>query len=392
MIRVEHEYRPRAEGFSRVFEPGRIRELLAKPVPSEEEVRAFLQQEQFSLTDFSRLMLSFNDPISREIIFATAVEKRMKISGGELYRMPPVYVANGQERTQGCNDSCLYCPFHRGAVNSDELVYLSPNETFLEVKFLMDMGYGDVELVAATVDRLLHADIAEQYVNAAKKAGAKNVGINFMPLGRVEDYRKLANAGLDFTIVWQETYDRMRYQEVHPAATPKANMDYRLDAHDRALQGGVSTVGLAFLGGISDWSFDALATISHAQYLQKKYDAHIIFGMPRFKTSEGLSDFVPTEYTDEQYKFVGALFTLAGGLPWFSTREEFNLSEQAAKGGAVLWTDTCSTAPGGYFVKAGIGKSQFPVYSRSFEDGTDSLIEKGFRPQIHLPGSWPHAT
>jgi hypothetical protein len=92
----------------------------------------------------------------------------------------------------------------------------------------------------------------------------------------------------------------------------------------------------------------------------------------------------PYAYDEEMYRFVGALYSwmIPGSLPWFSTREDFELSAKAAEGGGCLFTLTCSTVVGGYTRS---GAAQFPVFSRGYNEGVVWLREKGFHPENTLP-------
>jgi 2-iminoacetate synthase len=262
---------------------------------------------------------------------------------------------------------------------------MSVEEVGAEAAYLLQQGYSDIELVAATDPDLLNSERASRFIEATKDAGAVNVGINFFPLCHTEDYQRLSEVGCTFAIVWQETYLSGIYRTMHPRG-PKANMRYRIDAHDRALRGGIKTVGVAFLGGLADWRFEALATISHAQYLQNEYGANIIFGMPRWKYGKSTPMHVaPSFYGDKDYELVGILYSLAipDSLVWFSTREHFDLSVQCARGGGCLFTLDCSTEVSGYTKPE--GTEQFPVYTRPFTDGVSWLQGMDFDTRINLP-------
>jgi 2-iminoacetate synthase len=384
-MKTEFEYRPNIEGFSRVFEPTKIHEMLAQPLPSSNEVLNLLQTPRFDLPMLSRLALAgSHEGEVQQIIVDEAVKRREQTWNNKLFLMPPLYISNGDPERGGCLDKCVYCPWHNGNVPKNELKQMTIEEVSDQTQLLLSKGYGDIELVSATEYQLLFGANAAKFVDASKSAGAKNVGVNFFPLPHSSDYRLLKDAGASFAIVWQETYDPEVYQSMHPSG-PKSRINYRLNAHDRALHGGFKTVGVAFLGGLTDWRFDALATIRHAQYLQKEYDANIIFGMPRWKDDPTKPiDFTNRTYTDNQYEFVGALYSLAmpDALPWFSTRENFDLSAKAAKGGGCIFTLDCSTEVGGYAEK---GYAQFPVYSMPHDEGVTWLQNKGFNPQKHLP-------
>ncbi len=369
--------------FSKVFDPGSIFSLLHRSVPNSMEVEEILGEPDLLLRQVAALVAAFSNPMLRYRIIEEAVARRTKKWGGRLFLMPPLYISGGDPKRGGCLDHCVYCPWRNRNVPTEQVRRLTVEETRAEAQHLLSLGYGDIELVAATDSELLKAERAAQFVQAVNDAGTKNVGINFFPLQEAKDYRQLEAAGCTFAIVWQETYLPEVYREKHPCG-PKSNFEYRLDAHDRALQGGIKTVGLAFLGGLADWRFEALATIEHAQYLSNEYGANVIFGMPRWKPGPNTQiNAVP--YVDDEYELVGALYFLAlpGSLVWFSTREHFDRSAHCARGGGCLFTLDCSTAVGGY-TSIG-GQPQFPVYTLSFKEGVPWLEGLGFKPQFHLP-------
>ncbi|MEK9151135.1 MAG: hypothetical protein AAB547_00720 [Patescibacteria group bacterium] len=372
--------------FSKKFSSLKIEELLRNSKPETSDIQGILEEAgAVSLKSAAKLILAFENDLARENIFEKAKQVRAETWKKKLFLMPPLYISDGDPNRGGCLDYCVYCPWRHGNVPADKLKRMNADEVHKEATHLLQLGYGDIELVAATDPELLKGQNAARMVAATKEAGVQNVGINFFPLKRVDDYRVLADAGCTFAIVWQETYVADTYKGAHPHG-PKANMRYRLDAHDRALQGGIKTVGVAFLGGLADWRFDALATLDHALYLRKEYGANIIFGMPRWKDGAGIPmHTAPAFYGDKEYEFVGALYSLAipEALPWFSTREHFDLSVRCAKGGGCMFTLDCSTEVGGYTKEGGF--AQFPVYSRSFAQGVEWLRNLGYDPQIHLP-------
>ncbi|KKR22049.1 MAG: hypothetical protein UT48_C0001G0062 [Parcubacteria group bacterium GW2011_GWE2_39_37] len=369
--------------FSKYFSSLKIEDLLSTNIADNSEVSEILSGNSLSLLDVAKLITAYHNPFARKSVIEKAVKVRSSIWHNSLFIMPPLYISNGDKKRGGCLDHCLYCPWHNGNVPQEQIIRLSAGAVRDEVKLLLDMGYGDIELVSATDPVLFSGMRAVNYVAAAKNAGAKNVGINFFPFKSAADYSELASAGCTFSIVWQETYLANIYRKMHPCG-PKLNMGYRLDAHDRALRGGIKTVGVAFLGGLADWRYETLATIAHARYLRKEYGANIIFGMPRWKNGVGVN-ITSCTYDDQMYEFVGALYSLAvpQSLPWFSTRENFNLSDRSARGGGCIFTLDCSTEVGGYSHKN--GAPQFPVFSTSFKQGAELLKKSGFKINIHLP-------
>lgn len=335
------------------------------------------------LNDFGKLIMAYDDDHKRGLIIQSAKKMRKVKWNNRLFLMPPLYISSGDKKRGGCLDHCVYCQWHNGNVPKEKIVRMDYKEVQTETKLLLNIGYGDVELVSATDPVLFDGKSAGKYVRASKEAGAQNIGINFFPLKSAADYSALAKAGCTFVIVWQETYSASTYQKMHPSG-PKSNMEYRLNAHDRALQGGIKTVGVAFLGGLSDWRYEAISTIAHAKYLREEYRANIIFGMPRWKKGAS-ANISPYPYDDQMYEFVGALYSLAipESLPWFSTREDFSLSAKAAQGGGCIFTLDCSTEVGGYSHKN--NTPQFPVFSKSYKEGVKWLNQIGFKTETHLP-------
>jgi 2-iminoacetate synthase len=356
--------------------------------PQVEELLA--KEEGLTLEEAAVLVRAAADPELRARIIAAAVARREARWGRTLVLTPPLYISDGDPLRGGCQDACSYCPWANGNVPTELLLRLTPEEISAEAAVLLGFGYEIVELVAATDPLLLQGEHAARAVQAVRDAGAAEVGVNFFPLPEVDDYRLLGGAGCGFTIVWQETYVPEVYKRIHRG--PKADMRNRLDAHDRSLQGGIPTAGVAFLGGLAPWQFEVLATLWHALYLRTRYRANIIFGMPRWKpgddgkkgTGTTLGGIELSPYTDADYVFVGALYSLTvpDAMPWFSTREQFELREEAAAGGGCLFTLDCSTEVGGYTRK---GFAQFPVHSRPFAGGVEWLRGRGFVPRTRLP-------
>jgi 2-iminoacetate synthase len=365
--------------FSNIFNPAIILGFFDQTVPAWAEMKDILQRYEPDLEDMSKLILGRK--LYREEIIQAAISRRKERWHNQLFLMPPLYTSGGDPEHGGCLDHCLYCPWRHGNVPQEQIVRLSKSEIEAETKSLMGRGYGDIEIVAATDPLLRDAQNCAEQIRAAKRGGALNVGINFFPLRHISDYSTISDAGCTFAIVWQELYEPDLYAKMHPHG-PKSNMAYRLNAHDRACQGGIGTVGVAFLGCLSDPWFEALSTIQHARYLKSEYGANIIFGMPRWKGNGG--GIRPVVYNDDDYALVGALYSLAtpDSLVWFSTREDFDLSARAAEGGGCLFTLDCSTRVG--YTRTD-GSAQFPVHSMDIEQGLPWLKGLGFVPQIHLP-------
>ena len=285
-----------------------------------------------------------------EAIVARAAGLKTDLYGGRIFVIVPIYV------TSICQEQCLYCNFRAGNKGVGvERKRLTDGELEKEALYLVqEKGLRVLELVYASdpkmrVDTMCrHVELLRSLLN---KHGGGLVGISAEAFDESE-YRRLVNAGLCWSVVWQETYDRSRYTELHPGKTKKANFEYRLDAYEHMLAAGVEHVGIGVLSGLSDWKRDWATLMLHEEYLRKNYgNGATILGTPRLKMAPGAvfqeSPFTPTR---QEFLATVALHNIFSPttVPFVSTREDWDLCVELAKGGGCLFTLNCSTTPGGY--------------------------------------------
>jgi 2-iminoacetate synthase len=170
----------------------------------------------------------------------------------------------------------------------------------------------------------------------------------------VSDYRPLVQAGAEGLVVYQETYDRSVYSEMHTSG-PKRNFDWRLETPERAYQAGFRRLGIGALFGLSDWRSEALAVAAHAQYLLKKcWKSQLTLSLPRLRPCAG--EFEPlTNLSDREMLQLICAFRLF--LPdvaiVLSTREPARLRNGLFSLGITHVSAGSHTEPGGY---TGAGK------------------------------------
>ena len=123
------------------------------------------------------------------------------------------------------------------------------------------------------------------YIGEACKLARKYfrmVGLEIYPVN-TEEYRYLHACGADYVTVFQETYDRDKYETLHLMGHKRV-WPYRFDAQERALRGGMRGVAFSALLGLSDFRKDALASALHVYYLQRKYPhAEMSLSCPRLR-------------------------------------------------------------------------------------------------------------
>ncbi len=316
------------------------------------------------------------------LLQARATARRQARHASRVYAVVPLYV------TSFCVESCHYCAFRannpamRGARRR-----LSDAELEREARYLMDeKGFRVIELVYAE-DPEVRADAMCRHVELVRRLlshrGGGMVGLNAESLGRRE-YRKLAAAGVEFAVLWQETYDRERYAALHPTRAKKSRFEYRLDTWERMLEAGIRHVGLGVLSGLADWRRDWAMLMQHEAYLSRTCGAPpAILGLPRLKPAPGAplttSDDLPTDAELLRAVAVHTLFAPAT-RPFVSTREPWELMVRLAAGGGCLFTLNCSTTPGGY--TSGTAAGQFPVHSYDAPVHVPRLRTLGLEPDF----------
>jgi 2-iminoacetate synthase len=365
----------------------RIESITQQPVMTDANAIAEIidkasEAETINLDDAWQLL---NIDVQRQpdlasLVLSTARKKKARRFKETVFGISPLYV------TSICNEHCSYCNFRAG--NKDAAITrlrLTPEQLREEVSFLVNhQGLRVVELVYAS-DPKFGADTIARHIqitaDVLEAAGGGIVGINAPPFA-VDDYRRLKAAGLDFVVLWQETYDRERYRELHPVRTAKAKFEGRLTAYERMIQGGIRNIGLGVLSGLAPWRTDWLALMVHEQYLYQTYGIDTaILGVPRLKPAQGaLLQFTPYTPNDQEYLLAIAVHNLFSPVtvPFVNTREPWTLCTEAARGGGAIFTFNCSTIPGGY--TQGTRGYQFPTGDFPASEYVPKLRSEGLPP------------
>ena len=315
----------------------------------------------------------------RRQVIAAAADAKMERYGAVVCAIVPLYV------TSHCQESCLYCNFRKENPGIDlQRRRLSVSELRQEAKFLArEKRFRVIELVYAS-DPDIRVDTMCRHVEAVssvlEQTGGGMVGLNAESLD-TSDYRRLRDAGLSFCVQWQETYDESQYVLYHRHCGKKADFDYRLDAYERMLDGGIQSIGMGVLSGLSDWRRDWALLVCHEDYLFREYGVRpAIVGVPRLKAARGAglqeTRFIPTS---AELGFALAIHNLYSPetMAFVNTREEWELCVELARGGGSLMTFDCVTAPGGYTL--GTRGHQFPTGSFDMSSHSEKLAGYGLR-------------
>ena len=200
-------------------------------------------------------------------IIARAAGLKTALYGGRVFVIVPMYV------TSICREQCLYCNFRAGNKGVGvERKRLTDDELEKEARYLVEeKGLRVLELVYST-DPRTRVDAMCRHIELLRRLldnhGGGLVGISAEAFDE-SDYRRLVDAGLRWSVLWQETYDKSRYAVLHPGKTKKASFEYRLDAYEHMLAAGIEHVGIGVLSGLADWKRDWAMLMLHEEYLQQ---------------------------------------------------------------------------------------------------------------------------
>jgi 2-iminoacetate synthase len=339
--------------FSEVFRVsgGRIESLAALSAPARPLEDIFAAAERtpgLDAEDAASLIAWAREPERRAEIHTAAQRVREHVAPHTMEFVIPVYL------TSFCENECLYCGYRQSNALA-ERVRLSLDEFSRELDLILSWGHRQIELVLSE-DPEFGPEVLARYVELTRRKldrlGGGVVGL-CSPVYEREDYVRLAAAGLEWVVEWQETYHQSHFDRWHVTGSPKRDFEYRLDLWDRVIPAGIRKIALGALLGLYDWRYDVLAAIEHGNYLRRAYglDPHAI-GIPRLKPARGvLASQKPSRFTvsDDDYRLILSVYHLAfpRSRLFFNTREnyEMNISMVAA---GDLFTVDCDTFPGGY--------------------------------------------
>jgi 2-iminoacetate synthase len=300
---------PNSEGLTDFIPAARIEELLRRPPAGAAEVRPIIAKslalQRLSLEEMAAL-LSTNDPDLQEEMFEAARRLKRDVYGNRIVLFAPLYIGNK------CVNSCRYCGFRR---ENGQVVRrtLTDDELRAEVHALVSKGHKRL-----VIDYGEHPDYGAEtiahavgVIYSAKNGGAiRRINVNCAPLD-VPGYRLMKEAGIGTYQIFQETYNRPTYAEMHPRG-PKADFLWRLYGQDRAMEGGCDDVGLGALFGLYDWRFEAMGLLAHAIHLEETFGVgpHT-FSFPRLKDASNRALQPKYALSDPDFKRLIAILRLS---------------------------------------------------------------------------------
>ena len=300
--------------------------------------REAVAKNKFSLADFAALI----SPAASENLEAMGQRAHLMTQqrfGKTIRLFAPLYLSNE------CVNNCAYCGFSRD--NPILRVTLSLDEVRQEAQALREQGFRNILLVAGEHPKFVSNNYLRDCI-AMLHADWPGISLEVGPM-EAEEYRPLVAAGADWLVVYQETYDRKVYAEMHTAG-PKRNFDWRLETPERAYAAGFRRLGISPLYGLADWRYEALAAAAHADYLLRNcWKAALTISTVRMRPCAG--EFEPlTHISDRELAqlicSIRLMFPDVGIV--LSTRENPKLRDGLIPLGVTMMSAGARTEPGGY--------------------------------------------
>ena len=350
--------------------------------PSASRINAILkkalEKKGLSLEE-AGCLLNAEDPKLIKRMFNAAGKIKKDIYGERLVFFAPLYASNF------CVNECSYCGFHRS--NSAERKKLSLEEVKKQVKILEEMGHKRllVEFGEHSEENPIDyvVDVIKAiYATKSGKGEIRRANVNIAAT-TVENYRKLKEAGIGTYQLFQETYHRKTYGEVHDG--PKADYERQLFAHDRAFEAGIDDVGLGVLFGLYDYKFEVLGILSHAQYLDRRFGiGPHTFSVPRWQPADTVA-WKRSPYAVSEDELLKIIAILRMAVPYtgmiISTRENARTRAKAFEIGISQTSAASKTSPGGYGAEKEL--EQFNVSDkRPVDDVLKGILRQGLMPSF----------
>ena len=335
------------------------------------DVRSALAKDVLNPEDFAALLSPAAFPFLEEMAHKAQYETR-KHFGNSVCMFTPLYIANY------CENECVYCGFNcKNKIHRAKLTY---EEIDHELATIAKTGLKEILILTGESRNM--SDV--EYIGEALKLARKyfsTIGIEIYPLNS-DEYHYLHECGADFVSVYQETYNPVKYEQMHPSG-PKRVYPYRLNAQERALMGGMRGVSFGALLGLDDFRKDAFASGMHAYYVQQKYPhAEISFSTPRLRPYVNNADNNPNDVHEPQLLQVMLayrLFMPFAGIT-ISTRERAGFRDNVIGMAATKISAGVSVGVGGHEEEAK-GDEQFEISDpRSVTEVHQAILNHGLQP------------
>jgi len=312
------------EGLAHAASPAKVQTALGRTRPTLEDFAALISPAAADLL---------------ELLCARSQSLTQQRFGKVIRLFAPLYLSNE------CINNCAYCGFSRD--NPILRVTLAIEEVQREAQALRKQGFRNLLLVAGEHPKFVSGDYLAACVRALHEQWP-SLSLEIGPMETAE-YRPIVAAGAEGLVVYQETYDRAVYEQMHTAG-PKRNFDWRLETAERAYTAGFRRLGIGALYGLADWRREAISVAAHALYLLRHcWKAQVTISLPRLRPCAGEFEPLTTMSDRELVQLVAAFRLLLPDVGLvLSTRESARLRDGLFPLGITLASAGSHTEPGGY--------------------------------------------
>lgn len=342
------------------------------------------ERKGLSHREASVLLACDNEGRIKEM-YELAEQIKKDFYGNRIVMFAPLYLSNY------CINGCKYCPYH---VSNKHIARkkLTQEDIRREVIALQDMGHKRLAIEAGEdpqnnpIEYILEC-IKTIYSIKHKNGAIRRVNVNIAAT-TVEEYRMLAEAGIGTYILFQETYNKESYEQLHPYG-PKSNYAYHTEAMDRAMEGGIDDVGLGVLFGLELYRYEFAGLLMHAEHLEAVHGVgpHTI-SVPRVKHADDIDpDAFDNGIDDDTFAKLCALIRIS--VPYtgmiISTRESKQVREKVIRLGVSQISGASRTSVGGYCEPEPEDENseQFDVSDkRTLDEVVKWLMEMGYIPSF----------
>ena len=334
--------------------------------------------------DASVLLACELEDLNQEV-YTLAKQIKQDFYGNRIVMFAPLYLSNY------CVNGCLYCPYHLKNKHITRKK-LTQEEIKAEVIALQDMGHKRLALelgedpVRNPIEYVLES-IKTIYSIKHKNGEIRRVNVNIAAT-TVENYRKLKEAGIGTYILFQETYHKESYEQLHPTG-PKSDYAYHTEAHDRAMQGGIDDVGFGVLFGLDKYRYEFAGLLMHAEHMEAVFGVgpHTI-SVPRLCPADDINpDDFNNGISDDMFAKIVACIRVA--VPYtgmiISTRESPKARQRVLELGVSQISGGSRTSVGGYATEEPEeeNSSQFDLSDRrTLDEVVRWLMELGHVPSF----------
>lgn len=302
------------------------------------DVRRALSKETLNLEDFKALI----SPAAEKYLEQMALMSRnltQKRFGKVILLYIPMYLSNE------CSNHCIYCGFNHN--NDIARKTLTDDEIMEEIKVIKSMGYDNVLLLTGECPSIAGVDYIEHAIRLCRDHFAA-INLEVFPM-KVEEYKRMEQAGCNSVYIYQETYNEGRYKIYHPKGM-KSNYKWRLGTPERIAQAGIHRVGLGALIGLEEWRTEMFFLASHLRFMTKNYwRTKYSLSFPRMRPAAGgfQPNFLMSEKQFAQTLWAFRIFDNDVEMS-MSTRETSNMRNHFITLGVTSVSAGSHTDPGGY--------------------------------------------